>query len=177
MYRQERRSELTSRAIFLILPCYYYKKDEILHDLHLQKVEVIEKRATRMEKEDMRAWMAEESNLLCPEIQEGPSMVILTQGIDLFDRMAKVAKYHNDTSTVREETLSCYSSTDFMSGFRDISYFFPSIIPTLNLLLSQMTVERPIDPILWLADRLRDMSPLTKSNENDDGEVNDKINQ
>lgn len=64
----------------------------------------------------MRAWMAEESNLLCPEIQvriwifilvievtiskEGPSMVILTQGIDLFDRMAKVAKYHNDTSTV-----------------------------------------------------------------------------
>lgn len=64
----------------------------------------------------MRAWMAEESNILCPEIQvigylcgsrqtsfisqEGPSMVILTQGIELFDRMAKVAKYHNDTSTV-----------------------------------------------------------------------------
>lgn len=72
-------------------------------------------------------------------------------------------------------------------------YLSSEVIPTLNLLLSQMTVERPIDPIvsitsiifininlliqLWLADRLRDMSPLTKSNENDDGEVNDKINQ
>ncbi|GMR62073.1 hypothetical protein PMAYCL1PPCAC_32268, partial [Pristionchus mayeri] len=167
MYRQERRSELSSRAIFLILPCYYYKKDEILHDLHLQNVQVIEKRATRMEKEDMKAWLAEESDMLCPVIQEGPSMAVLTQGIEVFERMAKVSRYHNERSTVREGCLSCYSSADFLAGFRDISYFFPSILPTLNTLLSQMTVERPEDPILWLADRLRDISPLEVSNNND----------
>ncbi|GMT25046.1 hypothetical protein PFISCL1PPCAC_16343, partial [Pristionchus fissidentatus] len=165
MYRQERRSELSSRAVFLILPYNYYKKDEILHDLHLQMVDVIEKRSTRMERADMKAWLAEESNIFCPEIQEGPSMVILTQGIEVFDKMAKVAKYHNESSRVREGALSCYSSADFMSGYRDISYFFPSIMPTLNVLLSQMSAERPEDPILWLADRLRDLSPMQKIKE------------
>ena len=67
-------------------------------------------------------------------------MVVLAEGIDLYAKMTAIAKYHNETAkrftaahfyrsqlfSRRDVTLACYSSGDFLEGYRDVAYFFPS---------------------------------------------------
>ncbi|CAI2350923.1 unnamed protein product [Caenorhabditis sp. 36 PRJEB53466] len=183
MYRSEiskphlENPNLIDRIIVIILPNYFYEYETVLQHLIKENFGIIEKEVKHFKKEEVIEWKSADLESqdvwgLSERLTDGPCMLLLCQRANAFLEMRELARYHNAIALRMSSNDGLYFSKTTVAAYHDILFFFTKYIdektvlkhakdylsvevwPKLSEGLARVAVERPDNPIKWLADYL-----------------------
>ncbi|CAL2040311.1 unnamed protein product [Caenorhabditis brenneri] len=171
---------LVDQIIVIILPNYFYEYEAVLKHLTKEKFGIVEKTVKHFKADDVMEWKSadlESQDIweLSDRLSDGPCMLLLCQRANAFIEMKEVAKYHNAIANRMSSNDGLYFSKTTIAAYHDTLFFFPEYInetsmlkhakdylavevwPKLSQALARLAVERPENPIKWLADHLKQL--------------------
>lgn len=186
MYRSEiakpqlENPNLVDRIIVIILPNYFYEYEAVLKHLRKENFGIVEKHVKHFKADDVMEWKSadlESQDIweLSDRLSDGPCMLLLCQRANAFIEMREAARYHNAIAHRMSSNDGIYFSKTTIAAYHDTLFFFPNYIdekailkhakdylsvevwPKLSQGLARLAVERPDNPIKWLADHLQQM--------------------
>ncbi|CAI5449044.1 unnamed protein product [Caenorhabditis angaria] len=184
MYRSEisakilENPNLVDKIVVIILPNYFYEYEGFLQHLLRENFGIIEKSVKNFKRNDIMEWRSSDLESqdiwgLAEKITSGPCMVLLCERANAFLEMRELSKYHNDISKKMSSSTGIYFSRSTIAAYQDIAFFYPKHInekemikhaqnylsvevwPKLSEALARVAVEKPENPIKWLAEYLK----------------------